>query len=60
MVQKLDTWIPLELKEIHLPNRINACDMHLKRNEYDFEANENLSKKIMVQEFPKPDIHQKK
>jgi len=29
-VKKLDI-----LKEIHLTNRINACDMHLRRNEFD-------------------------
>ena len=27
--------IPHELKEIHLNKRINACDLHLKRNEVD-------------------------
>ena len=35
LVKKLDIWVPHELKEIHLTNRINACDMHLKRNEFD-------------------------
>ena len=35
LVKKLDIWIPHELKEIHLTKRINACDLHLKRNEYD-------------------------
>ena len=29
-VQKLDTWVPHELKEKHLTQRINSCD--LKRN----------------------------
>lgn len=33
MVKKLDIWVPHELKEIHLTNRLNVCDMHLKRNE---------------------------
>ena len=28
-------WIPHELKEIHLTKRINACDLHLKRNEFN-------------------------
>ena len=33
IVKKLDFWIPHKLKEIHLTKRINACDLHLKRNE---------------------------
>ena len=35
LVKKLDIWIPHKLKEIHLTERINACDLHLKRNEFD-------------------------
>ena len=35
IVKKLDIWIPHELKEIHLTKRINACDLHLKRNDFD-------------------------
>ena len=35
LVKKLDIWIPHELKEIHLTKRINACDLHFKRNEFD-------------------------
>ena len=35
LVKKLDIWIPDELKEIHFTKRINACDLHLKRNEFD-------------------------
>ena len=35
LVKKLDIWSPHELKEIHLTKRINACDSHLKRNEFD-------------------------
>ena len=35
LVKKLDIWIPHELKEIHLMKRMNACDLHLKRNEFD-------------------------
>jgi len=35
LVKKLDIWVPHELKEIHLTNRINVCDMNLKRNEFD-------------------------
>ncbi|XP_014486223.1 PREDICTED: histone-lysine N-methyltransferase SETMAR-like, partial [Dinoponera quadriceps] len=34
-VKKLDIWVPHELKEINLTKRINACDSHLKRNEFD-------------------------
>ena len=34
-VKKLHIWIPHELKEFHLTKRINACDLHLKRNEFD-------------------------
>ena len=35
LVKKLNIWIPYELKEIHLTKRYNACDLHLKRNEFD-------------------------
>ena len=35
LVKKLDIWIPHELKRIHLTKRINTCDLHLKRNEFD-------------------------
>ena len=35
LVKKLDICIPRELKEIHSTKRINACDLHLKRNEFD-------------------------
>ena len=35
LVKKLDIWIPHELKEIYLTIRINSCDLHLKRNEFD-------------------------
>ena len=35
LVKKLNIWIPHELKEIHLTKRINAYDLHLKRNEFD-------------------------
>ena len=34
-VKKVDISIPHELKEIHLTKRINACDLHLKRSEFD-------------------------
>jgi len=34
LVKKLDIWVPHESKEILLTNRINACDMHLKRNKF--------------------------
>ena len=34
-LKKIDIWIPHELKEIHLTKRINACDLHLNRNEFD-------------------------
>ena len=34
-VKKLDIWIAHELKEIHLTKRISACDLHIKRNEFD-------------------------
>ena len=34
-VQKLDTWVPRELKEKHLTRRINSCDLLKKRNEND-------------------------
>ncbi|CAK9818184.1 Histone-lysine N-methyltransferase SETMAR [Anthophora plagiata] len=32
-VKKLDVWVPRELKEIHLTQRMNIYDMHLKRLE---------------------------
>ena len=35
LVKKLDIWIQRELKEIYLTKRINACDLHLKRNQFD-------------------------
>ena len=34
-VQKLDTWVPHELKEKHLTQRVNRCDLLKKRNEND-------------------------
>ncbi|GFY18015.1 mariner Mos1 transposase [Trichonephila clavipes] len=34
-VQKFDTWVPHELKETHLTQRINSCDFPKKRNEND-------------------------
>ena len=39
-VIKLDIWIPHELKEIHLTKHINACYLHLKRNESILFCNE--------------------
>ncbi|XP_015437444.1 PREDICTED: histone-lysine N-methyltransferase SETMAR-like [Dufourea novaeangliae] len=35
VAKKLDIWVLHILKEIHLTQRINICDMHLKRNEAD-------------------------
>ena len=35
LVKKLNIWIPHELKAIHLTKLINACDLHLKCNEFD-------------------------
>ena len=35
LVKKLDISIPHGLKKIHLTKRINACDLHLKRGEFD-------------------------
>ena len=35
LVKKVDIWIPHELKKIYLTKRINACNFHLKRNEFD-------------------------
>ena len=35
LVKKLDIWIPYELKEMHLTKRINAYDLHLKRDYFD-------------------------
>ena len=35
LFKKHDIWIPHELKEIHLTKRINACDLHLKCNDFN-------------------------
>ena len=35
LVKKLDIWVPDELKEIHLTQRISLCDTHLKSNAVD-------------------------
>ena len=35
LVKKLDIRISHKLKEINLTKRINACDLQLKRNEFD-------------------------
>ena len=65
-MKKLNIWVPHQLKEINLTNRFNACDMHLKRNEYDSFwkriitgdgiVNNNVSRK-QSQTTPKADIH---
>jgi len=34
-VKKLDIWVPHELKEIHLTNRMSVCDQLIKREEND-------------------------
>ena len=34
-VKKLDVWVPYELKEIHLTNRMSVCDQLIKREEND-------------------------
>jgi len=34
-VKKLDVWVPHELKEIHLTNRMNVYDQFIKREEND-------------------------
>jgi len=34
-VKKFDIWVPHELKEIHLTNRMNVCDQLIKREEND-------------------------
>ncbi|XP_011639265.1 histone-lysine N-methyltransferase SETMAR-like [Pogonomyrmex barbatus] len=34
-VNKLDIWVPHDLKEVHLTTRINICDMFIKREEND-------------------------
>jgi len=34
-VKKLDVWVPHELKEIHLMNRMSVCDQLIKREEND-------------------------
>ena len=35
LIKKLDIWISHELKDTNLTKRINACDLHPKRNEFD-------------------------
>jgi len=34
-IKKLDVWIPHELKEIHLTNRMSVCDQLIKCEEND-------------------------
>ena len=34
-VKKLDVWVPYELKEIHLTNRMSVCDQLIKHEEND-------------------------
>jgi len=35
LVKKMDIWVPYQLKEIHLTQRINIYDMPFKRNAID-------------------------
>ena len=35
LVKKLDISVPHEMKEIHLTQRINVCNMHFKNNVID-------------------------
>ncbi|GFW06318.1 histone-lysine N-methyltransferase SETMAR [Trichonephila clavipes] len=75
-VQKLDTWVPHELKETHLTQRINSCNLLKKRNENDpflkrlitgdekWVVYNNIKRKRswsqLKQHTSKADIHQKK
>ena len=43
LVKKLDICIQHELKEIHLTKRVNACDLHLKRNEYSLTLHHQIT-----------------
>ncbi|GFU82615.1 histone-lysine N-methyltransferase SETMAR [Trichonephila clavipes] len=52
-VQKLDTWVPHELKETHLTQRINSCDLLKKPEKIVEQASEPT-------QTSKADIHQKK
>lgn len=55
LVKKLDIWVPHDLKEIHLTKRINACDLHLRRNESDpFELlprNQTINSDVYCQQL---------
>ncbi|GFW76484.1 mariner Mos1 transposase [Trichonephila clavipes] len=75
-VQKLDTWVPHELKETHLTQRINSCNLLKKHNENDpflkrgdekWVVYNNIKQKRSwsrpgepTQTTSKADIHQKK
>ena len=48
LVERLDTWIPHEFKEIHSTKRMNAGDLYFKHNESP------------PQTTPKAESHQKK
>ena len=64
-VKRIDLWVPHQLDEFHLKQRISICDSLLKRNEID-----SFLKRLIIgdekwiaytaQTTPKAEIHQKK
>ncbi|XP_014607008.1 PREDICTED: histone-lysine N-methyltransferase SETMAR-like [Polistes canadensis] len=48
LVKKLDIWVPHNLKEIHLTQRINVCDLLLKRKliRSVFKTNHHWRRKV--------------
>ncbi|XP_033178062.1 histone-lysine N-methyltransferase SETMAR-like [Bombus impatiens] len=66
-VKKLDLWVPHQLKEINMIQRISICDLLRKRNEIDPFLKRLITdnqKWVMqdesVQTTPKVEIHQKR
>ena len=45
-IKKLDVWVPHELKEIHLTNRMSVCDQLIKHEENDLERETSLKRMI--------------
>ena len=60
-VNKLNIWVPHELKEIHLTKRINICDSFLNRNQnYLFLKRIITGDECLRSHSPKPIIGQER